>query len=495
MNRLMNLFIVALAPCFLLVYLLLATPQPMPAQVWERINQLDTSALRVAAITATADGQMFVLTTTGTYLPSNLRHHPRLDSQFTGIYAATPDGNLFVLNNTFVQYQTPIPSRWQTLSVAGPANTVLYRGASASTTLPLLPLVRGLGVTIFSQDSTLRAFVPTRLVRVVEDGIGVVSNAVTGLPFTLGFARVVMSSTGTLYITDDVFRRFFIYRSQDFGATWETLPSVGRYAQELAVSPRTGTLLMGGKNTQPFARSTDAGQTWKRVQGIPMRPSGTGVASFAFPKNAVVVNIRRVGIFRSVDDGMSFTSISEGLQGSDGGAFDVFRIAVAPNDSLYALVGDARGRGVYRSGNGGVSWSRINAGLPVSAANDTFTPLTIGFDSISTAYLGTTQGVFRLAEIRVSVNEGKNVFTPAMTIAPNPAQELASVRYTLAEPANVSIELWSLLGERVVSIAQGLQGAGAHECLLDVRGVACGVYRCCVNVGGRVEAVPLVVVR
>jgi hypothetical protein len=493
---------------------------PAQAQVWERV---DSPSLRVAAITSTADGQMFCPATNGTYRPCHLRTHPALDAGFTGQYAATADGYLFGYNRTFLQYQYPLPSAWQTLSVAGPANTVLYTGSAA---LPLLPVVRGQSVTVFSRDTTLRNFVPTRVVRVIDNGVSVVSSAVRGLPETLGFSRVVASSTGTLFITDDVFKRSSIYRSADFGVSWQVLPPVGRYAQELTVLPATGTVLIGGGGAQPFARSTDDGQTWVRVQGLPIRPVGTGITSFlpvfiprtpqpiqpvsSARQNAVIVNIRRLGMYRSVDDGTSFTRIGAGLSGADGQAFDVFKIAAAPNDSLYALVADVRGRGVYRSGNGGVSWSRINTGLPLTlssstpSVDDTFAPLTIAFDSASTAYLGTTRGVYRLLSTVTNIQEQPSPAEQTRPdaepmaetlVLPNPAHEQAAVRFRLRASAVVRVELWSLLGEQVAQYGEEQQPAGAHEYVFDVRALPIGLYRCCVQVDGRTHAVPLVVMR
>jgi hypothetical protein len=73
-----------------------------------------------------------------------------------------------------------------------------------------------------------------------------------------------------------------------------------------------------------------------------------------------------VGIFRSQDGGASFTQILNGLPNAQ--ASDLVNVPGDP-DTLYAAIGDpfvATDNGVFKSTNGGDSWTKLAGGLPAS---------------------------------------------------------------------------------------------------------------------------------
>ena len=73
-----------------------------------------------------------------------------------------------------------------------------------------------------------------------------------------------------------------------------------------------------------------------------------------------------LGIFRSQDGGTSFTQLSNGLPNAE--ASDVVMTPGDPN-TLYAAIGDpfvATDNGVFKSTNGGDSWTKLAGGLPTT---------------------------------------------------------------------------------------------------------------------------------
>ena len=58
---------------------------------------------------------------------------------------------------------------------------------------------------------------------------------------------------------------------------------------------------------------------------------------------------------------------------------------------------------------------------------------------------------------------------------PNPMAGAATVAFTLAEPADVRLAVYDMLGRRVRTLAEGPQSAGEHEVTLDA-GLAAGAY-------------------
>ncbi len=61
-------------------------------------------------------------------------------------------------------------------------------------------------------------------------------------------------------------------------------------------------------------------------------------------------------------------------------------------------------------------------------------------------------------------------------LAPNPARETSTIRFTLSTPSAVRLSLYDVLGREVAVLARGLFGTGAHTTTLNARGVTPGVY-------------------
>jgi photosystem II stability/assembly factor-like uncharacterized protein len=181
-----------------------------------------------------------------------------------------------------------------------------------------------------------------------------------------------------------------IYRSRDAGRTWTHLGlSDGQQIPELAVDPHDPARLFAAVLGHPYGpnaergiyRSLDAGTTWQRVL---YRDENTGGSAVAIdPSNPQVVyaglwqarlgpwedknefNGAGGGLFKSTDGGGTWTQLTAGLPAS----LSQVNIAIAPNlpQRLYASVatsepGDydsAAGLGVFRSDDAGATWTRI----------------------------------------------------------------------------------------------------------------------------------------
>ena len=79
--------------------------------------------------------------------------------------------------------------------------------------------------------------------------------------------------------------------------------------------------------------------------------------------------------------------------------------------------------------------------------------------------------------------------------APNPAGASTTLRYELAEAAEVEVAVVNVLGQRVATLASGPRPAGAHAMTVDASGLAAGTYFVRVRAGGEAQARPFVVVR
>src|SRR5262249_32629790 len=124
-------------------------------------------------------------------------------------------------------------------------------------------------------------------------------------------------------------------------------------------------------------RSTDGGQSWKKVL---YKDENTGAAALAFdPADAqalyaVLWSSRQgpwengawqgpgSGLFKSTDGGDTWRPLTKGLPTAEQGLGRI-GIGVAPGDPkrLYATVDAPRLGGIYRSDDAGESWRRVNS--------------------------------------------------------------------------------------------------------------------------------------
>jgi photosystem II stability/assembly factor-like uncharacterized protein len=139
-----------------------------------------------------------------------------------------------------------------------------------------------------------------------------------------------------------------LYSSTDGGKTWTFATLSGQDAMNLA---RVGaqTLWTAGHNV--FAKSVDGGQTWMALdpKGLPSLDLH-GFATDPRHARTVYAAVAGQGLYRSTDNGISFSRISKDVGGS------VMALAVTPAGDI--LAGDME-RGLLVSADCGASWRRV----------------------------------------------------------------------------------------------------------------------------------------
>ena len=177
-----------------------------------------------------------------------------------------------------------------------------------------------------------------------------------GLPHTPDYHSLMVSPANPQQIL--LGTHLGIYGSSDGGRVWHFQSLAGKDAMNLA-RPGGSTVWMAGHGV--MARSTDGGKTWQSVRppGLPSYDVHGFAASPSDGTLYAAVNGR--GLYRSTNGGASFSQVSSDVGGS------VMALAVRPDGSL--LAGDM-GQGLLASQDGGKSWTRVlNAQLIGLAIN------------------------------------------------------------------------------------------------------------------------------
>jgi photosystem II stability/assembly factor-like uncharacterized protein len=175
-----------------------------------------------------------------------------------------------------------------------------------------------------------------------------------------------------------------MWKSLDAGKTWSRsgLPEAGQVGA-VVVHPRDEDLvyvaalghIFGPNEQRGVYRSRDGGQTWERIL---YRDENTGAVDLIMdPSNprvlyAALWQVRRMpyalesggpgsGMFKSTDGGDSWTEITRN-EGLPKGTIGKIGIAVSPADPdrVWAIV-EAEQGGVFRSDDAGETWTKVNS--------------------------------------------------------------------------------------------------------------------------------------
>ncbi|MEE9385418.1 MAG: sialidase family protein [Nannocystaceae bacterium] len=173
-----------------------------------------------------------------------------------------------------------------------------------------------------------------------------------------------------------------VYKSVDGGETWQHCGEdvfAGRSVRQIAVSRSTGEVWASvtesgepkehrdGAEEGGLFRSSDGGETWGRVNGLP----AIDVSDFAFAPDVphrIYVGVQspvqavgppEAGLYRSTDGGDTWTKLDSGFTSEPNRI--VIAISQVDPQRLYVVAGGAKSS-VYVSSDGGDNWTSRRPG-------------------------------------------------------------------------------------------------------------------------------------
>ncbi|MGH7598227.1 MAG: fibronectin type III domain-containing protein [bacterium] len=170
-----------------------------------------------------------------------------------------------------------------------------------------------------------------------------------------------------------------IYRTSDGGSTWTQQLNLasGRNTYDIVINPTNSNILFAAlysynSSNNGVYKSSDNGVTWtKLTSGLPLDATTTGRISLSIsPSNPNVVyagfskasDSALLGIYRTSDGGNNWTlqSTSPNHYGSQGWYNNVIAVDPANPDIVYS-----GGLYMYKSTNGGVTWTNVTTSIHV----------------------------------------------------------------------------------------------------------------------------------
>ena len=194
--------------------------------------------------------------------------------------------------------------------------------------------------------------------------------------------NILYAGTGESCLRGDVQTGVGVYKSRDAGKTWKHigLESSGQIGR-IRVHPKNPDLVyvavlghaFGPNEERGVFRSKDAGATWEKVLYV---SDEAGAVDLAMDVNnplvlyaAIYQVVRKPwllvsggehsGLYKSADGGDSWTELNNGLPKGLKGKIGV-AVSPANSDKVYADIEADDGGGVYRSDDGGESFMRVS---------------------------------------------------------------------------------------------------------------------------------------
>lgn len=196
--------------------------------------------------------------------------------------------------------------------------------------------------------------------------------------------NVIYVGTGSACPRGNISPGIGLFKSMDAGKTWQFigLPNAGQVSR-IQVHPRNADLvyaavlgnLFGDSDDRGIFRSKDGGKNWEKVLFVSNR---TGASDISMdPSNPRILyagmwNTHRTpwtihsgsmdgGVYRSTDAGDTWQRLTRGLPAGVLVGKTAVSVSPANPNRVWALVEAADNRGgVYRSDNGGDTWTRTN---------------------------------------------------------------------------------------------------------------------------------------
>jgi len=287
-----------------------------------------------------------------------------------------------------------------------------------------------------------------------------------GIIDTVYPAFVVQSGSNFIVASQDSGK---VFLSSDGGETWG---NVGKDLPSFVSLTVSGSNIVAGSRDGVYV-STDGGETWNNTNDTLMNINTlttSGLYLFGgryhWPYTISSPPSPPGGVFRSSDGGLTWSTFSSGIPFNP----QVHTIA-AHGDDVFA----GSDPGLYTSHTAIDSWVNIGSGLPEGTVLSLFV-------NDSSVFVGEVRGGIwraRLSEVtgvKQPLVSAKPTLFHLEQNYPNPFNPSTTISYELSEATNVKLSIYDVLGRHLVTLLNAKQNSGNHKVVFDAGKFASGVY-------------------
>jgi photosystem II stability/assembly factor-like uncharacterized protein len=307
------------------------------------------------------------------------------------IYAGTSNG-LFKSTNGGGAWTQPrasgLPARLSAIAVSPGQEATIYAGATSGG----LFLSTDGGATFTAASGNGLATQPIAAISFTGAGelfaaaaVGEIFKSSDGVSFTaldvpataqLSQLASIASQPGTVIVATDQ----GVLRTSDDGGRWaasnEGLSAIGSYA--VTATPGQHGVLLAGAESIGIVSSLESADSWWLLDPGALDPHAIAFA----PDNPSVVYARSgCAIRKSIDGGLSWGDAVKGLAVASDPTACALAISRSSSTTLYSVQQYA----LFRSSNGGGAWTNVTGGLP----HVTLYSVAIDPGDVNTVYVGT----------------------------------------------------------------------------------------------------------
>jgi len=293
----------------------------------------------------------------------------------------------------------------------------------------------------------------------------------------------------------------YIYRSIDYGKNWESSQLPDLYYGN-TVKDINNVYYIGSSSINRVFKSSDYGQTWSRVSGIP--PGNNSVQTFAGYGEHIYAGLKGNGVLISTNSGNSwqtaninlniknvlslYSNDSIVLAGTNGGGIFKFISAEVPIkfysptanliniNSIFFNWEDHIAAEKYRF-QFSDSYSFNNALIDTIINNTSLNIENLQYDKIYYYRISTVNEFWDddfsstysiKIEFPVTIQLDQNY--------PNPFNSKTTIKYHVPERSNVELILFDITGKKITTLINELKDGGSHSYIYEISDLASGIY-------------------
>jgi hypothetical protein len=259
----------------------------------------------------------------------------------------------------------------------------------------------------------------------------------------------------------------------DFG---EGATDISNYAiTAIAISPLSSNYFYVGTKDGRLFYSTDAGVTWNKSTTSPL-PEATEISSSSIlPSKTTLgtvyfggVGFSNAPVYGSTDNGKTFAAVSNGLPPTF-----VHKLAMRPD-----------GQVIYAATEHGPFGYRVSENMwydltQYGAPNEIYWDVEYLPDSHTARFASYGRGIWDFTEDAATTETvGDNVIPTRFTVSqnyPNPFNPSTTISYELPKSSNVTLRIYSTMGQVVATLVDGRKEAGQYQVKWDAH-VPSGTY-------------------